>query len=65
MRRTGKGLSTDTSIITPLIRTPLILQAKGYCLVCGRKLKSEQSKALGYGKICAKKLTHRGRGLDI
>ena len=27
-----------------------------YCLRCGRKLKSEEARMLGYGKICYKKM---------
>jgi hypothetical protein len=27
-----------------------------YCLRCGRKLKNEQAKKIGYGAICLKKL---------
>lgn len=27
-----------------------------YCLRCGRKLKNEQAKKLGYGVVCYKKL---------
>ena len=54
MRRTRDRLSADNSDITPYVR-PLEnnpLEAKGYCLLCGRKLRSEESKARGYGKLC-------------
>lgn len=27
-----------------------------YCLRCGRQLKNEKAKALGYGTVCYKKL---------
>lgn len=34
-----------------------------YCLRCGRKLKTENARILGYGPICAKKinLSHSNR----
>ena len=28
-----------------------------YCLRCGRKLKNQKAKELGYGMVCYKKLT--------
>lgn len=31
-------------------------QRAGYCKRCGRRLKSEEAKARGYGLICFKKL---------
>lgn len=54
MRRTCNRLSSSPSDVTPYIRpvenNPL--EAKGYCLICGRKLRSEESKRRGYGKLC-------------
>lgn len=31
------------------------------CLRCGRRLKSEQSRELGYGEICWKKANHTNK----
>ena len=33
----------------------------GYCLRCGRKLKSAEAKKRGMGKICYEKLRHSGQ----
>lgn len=54
MRRARDRLHLSQSDVTPYIR-PLVnnpLEAKGYCLICGRKLRSEESKQRGYGKLC-------------
>ena len=54
MRRARDRLYLNQSDVTPYIR-PLEnnpLKAKGYCLICGRKLQSEESKQRGYGKLC-------------
>ena len=29
-----------------------------YCLRCGRKLKTDEARAIGYGKVCLEKLKH-------
>lgn len=54
MRRTRDRLYFNQSDIRDTIRpvkgNPL--EAKGYCLLCGRKLRSEESKRRGYGKLC-------------
>ena len=35
------------------------------CLRCGRKLKSEESKKLGFGKICFEKLQHETEAKEL
>ena len=32
-----------------------------YCLRCGRELKNPEAQAIGYGKICYKKVHDKGR----
>lgn len=32
-----------------------------YCLRCGRKLKSEESRIIGYGKICLEKAKRKNK----
>lgn len=34
-----------------------------YCLRCGRKLKSEESRELGYGTICYKKMLTKNKNI--
>ena len=38
-----------------------------YCLRCGRRLKSEQARVVGYGKTCLEKAqrVHKNRLIDI
>lgn len=33
------------------------------CLRCGRKLKSEEAKKLGYGKVCLDKMKNKPKSL--
>ena len=72
MRRARNRLPTGNSPITPY--TPLNsntslsnddllcasgLNLKGYCVLCGRKLKSEASKKKGVGVVCERKAKNR------
>ena len=35
------------------------------CLRCGRRLKSEQSRELGYGQICWEKTQHNNKNYNL
>lgn len=54
MRRARNRLYSDNSVISPHGKPPMNnpLEAKGFCLLCGRRLTSNESKVRGYGKLC-------------
>lgn len=55
MRKRSVGLSDDK----PYVRQS-ITKTQGFCILCGRRLKSEESKIRGYGETCYKKaLRHK------
>lgn len=60
MRRKRTRLFTDYSNIDPTLIDPSHSEdIKGYCVICGRKLKSEDSKSKGWGRACGAKLKNK------
>lgn len=65
MRRARRRLSSNNSHVTPLNFDLLISNQVtedfnyGYCVICGRKLKSEDSKKKGRGRVCEHKTSNQ------
>ena len=65
MRRARRRLSSSNSHVTPLNSDSLISNDVtedfnyGYCVICGRKLKSEDSKKKGRGRVCEGKASNQ------
>lgn len=68
MRRARRRLSSNNPYVTPLNSEVLISnqvtndftnQTYGYCVICGRKLKSEDSKKKGMGRACEGKASNQ------
>lgn len=65
MRRARRRLSSNNSHVTPLNSEVLISNQVtedfnyGYCVICGRKLKSEDSKKKGRGRVCEGKSSNQ------
>ena len=71
MRRARRRLSSNNPHVTPLNSDSLIsnevtkdIEGKfqyGYCPICGRKLKSEDSKKKGGGRVCRAKTSNQNQ----
>lgn len=68
MRRARRRLSSNNPHVTPLNSDLLVSNditkdmgalSYGYCLICGRKLKSEASKKKGRGRACEHKSSNQ------
>ena len=73
MRRARRRLSSSNSHVTPLKSDELIsnevtkdmgVLTHGYCVICGRKLKSEASKKKGRGRVCEHKASNQMKLFD-